>query len=372
MLDEHLVYSSDAVRLNAYRQAIHATIREGDRVVDLGCGTGILGLLCLQAGASHIVAIDESPMLGIARRALALAFPPDRLTFIAANSHRAVVEPLVDLVVCDHVGFFGFDYGIVPTLQDARHRLLVPGGRVIPSVIRLEIAAVESESSAARFDHWAATPVPPELSWVRHHAVNTKFEVDLKPNELISVPAPLGAINLLIDQPGFVRWEVILTATRVGSVCALGGWFDCELAPGVTMTNSPLAAARLNRSQALLPIDEAVAVEEGDPIAVTVMARTSESLIAWSVEFPRQQRRFSQSTWKGLPLSSSDLMRERADRIPQITKSGAARQTVLGYCDGRRTAREIEAEVLRAHPELMPSAEETANFVAQVLARDTE
>ena len=55
-----------------------------------------------------------------------------------------------------------------------------------------------------------------------------------------------------------------------------------------------------------------------------------------------------------------------------MSREGQARITVLGYCDGRRTAREIEQAVLRDHPELFPSPEEISRFVAQALGRDTE
>jgi hypothetical protein len=43
---------------------------------------------------------------------------------------------------------------------------------------------------------------------------------------------------------------------------------------------------------------------------------------------------------------------------------------VLSYCDGRRTAREIEQQVLADHPDLLPSPDETVRFVVHVLARD--
>ena len=71
-------------------------------------------------------------------------------------------------------------------------------------------------------------------------------------------------------------------------------------------------------------------------------------------------------------LAAEDLMRSRPDRVPQLSADGRARTTVLGYCDGRRTAREIEQAVLRDHPDLLPSPDEISRFVAQVLGRDTE
>ena len=51
---------------------------------------------------------------------------------------------------------------------------------------------------------------------------------------------------------------------------------------------------------------------------------------------------------------------------------GHARAAVLAYCDGRRSAREIEQAVLRDHPGLYPTAAEISRFVFQVLGRDAE
>ena len=44
---------------------------------------------------------------------------------------------------------------------------------------------------------------------------------------------------------------------RDGTMHGLAGWFDCELADGVSMTNSPLSDRAIDRSQAFLPIEEA-------------------------------------------------------------------------------------------------------------------
>lgn len=45
--------------------------------------------------------------------------------------------------------------------------------------------------------------------------------------------------------------------------------------------------------------------------------------------------------------------------------------TVLAYCDGKRTARDIEQAVLRDHPDSFPSPKEFSNFVLHLLGRDT-
>ena len=70
-------------------------------------------------------------------------------------------------------------------------------------------------------------------------------------------------------------------------------------------------------------------------------------------------------------MAPSDLVRSRPDHVPQLSREGRASVVVLGYCDGRRTVREIEDAVLRDHPDLFPTRDETARFVAYVLGRDT-
>ena len=215
------------------------------------------------------------------------------------------------MVICDHVGYFGFDYGIVHTLQDARRRFLKPGGSLIPARLRLQLGAVESESCRDKAEGWRAAGVPAEFHWLRQYAVNAKHAVELPREAVLGAPAELGDIDLYADNPDFFSWTAELRIERDGVMHGLAGWFECELAEGVWMTNSPLADQAIQRPQAFLPIDEAVPVQAGDTVKTRVMARPADHLIAWVVDFPATGRRFSHSTWQGLLLAPEDLMRSR-------------------------------------------------------------
>ena len=87
--------------------------------------------------------------------------------------------------------------------------------------------------------------------------------------------------------------------------------------------------------------------------------------------FEEAKRRFSHSTWQGMVLTPEELIRANPTRVPRISPKGRARMTVLSYCDGRRTIREIEQAILRDHPDLFPSPGEIARFITHVLGRDT-
>ncbi|HEX4348551.1 MAG TPA: hypothetical protein VHZ73_13330, partial [Vicinamibacterales bacterium] len=82
IVDEHRKYLQDTVRVGALRRAIAATVRPGDVVLDLASGTGILGLLALDAGAGRVYSIESTGMVEIARSIAAANGLADRWTFV--------------------------------------------------------------------------------------------------------------------------------------------------------------------------------------------------------------------------------------------------------------------------------------------------
>ena len=371
MIREHLGYVSDGIRLEHFKAALAKVIRPGDRVADLGSGSGVLGLLCLQAGASHVVAIDDSAIIDIARESLVRAGQGDNATFIRGISSQIELPEPVDVVICDHVGYFGFDYGIIEFIQDARRRFLKPGGTLMPSKIRLNVAAVASRQCSELSLGWQGEKVPPEFNWLSSYSINAKHAVTLERDDVLCTPAVLGDIDLYADSPAFFSWVAELRIERDTVMHGLAGWFECELAENIWMTNSPLAETPIQRPQAFFPIGDAVQVKSGDVVKVTLMARPTEHVIAWAVEFPATGQRFSHSTWQGMLLSPEDMLRSNPNHVPQLSREGQARMTVLGYCNGIRTVHEIEQAVLRDHPDLFPSSTEISHFVFRILGRDT-
>ncbi len=370
LLAEHLEYVSDSARLQRFERALAGVIKPGARVADLGSGSGILSLLALRAGAAHVYAIDESDMIEVARETLSRCGMDGRVSFIAGRAQRVELPERVDAVMCDHVGGFGFDYGIVALLDDARRRFLKPGGAIVPRRLELHLAPVESARCHALGEGWSAPGVPAEFHWLRGLCINSEHLVDLEPGELLGAPARLGAIDLAAPAAQFLSWSAELAVERDGVLHGVGGWFDCELAEGVRMTNSPLAPDRIRRSQVFFPIEEALPVRAGQRLATTVMARPGDEVIAWSVE--SEGRRFAHSTWQSTPLSPRALRRADPARVPSPGREAAARAIILALCDGRRTACEVEDAVVRAHPALLPSETEIRRFVGRVLAQDTQ
>ena len=372
ILEEHLGYLADPVRHARLRAAIAALVRPGDRVVDLGCGSGVLGLLCLQHGAGFVDAIDQTAMLEVARKTFRRTGHADRVRLHQDSTYRVELEASADVLVCDHVGFFGIDYGVLEMLADARKRFLKPGGHILPRRVQLLVAAAHSDACRQQAEGWASDKVAPEFHWLREHGINAKYSTDLAASELISGLVQIADLETGPEYPSLLRWQAELTVDRDGMLDGLMGCFRAELADGVWMSNSPLEEDAISRHQAFLPIAERLPVSAGDKLSVDIMQSPAKNLVAWQVEHLPSGRRFSHSTFAGQLLTQRELARHRPNRQPSLSRSGQARRIVLGYVDGTRTAVDIEQAVLRDHPNLFPSPAVTRRFVAATLERDTE
>ena len=370
-LEEHHGYLADRVKIAQYQAAINRVVHPQHTVLDLGCGSGLLGLMALRAGASKVYFVEEGSVLEVARQTIMNAGFAGKSEFFLANSFELTLPERVDVVICDHVGYFGFDYGILGLLSDARQRFLKPGGVLIPEEIKLQVAPIESEACRQLVDRWRDGSVPEDFTWLGTTAANTKHRMHLNGTELLADAAPIATLALGAEAQPFLSWNAEFRCTRDGTLDGIAGWFDCRLAKGVQMTNSPVAAERLNRPLAFLPIERPVPVSEGEPVNVTVMARHLDNVIGWVAELPASDQRFSQTTFNGLLLDHDALTRAHPERLATLNERGRARQIVLSYCDGARTVAEVQAMIQRDQPDLFPSPQAASAFVMQVLSWDT-
>ena len=118
------------MRVQAYRAAI---LRQcaGKRVVEIGCGTGILSIFAAQAGATAVTAIEETRIAELAARLLVANGVEDRVEIKLGNSRDVEIDPPADVIVHELLGSDPFSESILPVIADAR-RFLAPGGRFEP------------------------------------------------------------------------------------------------------------------------------------------------------------------------------------------------------------------------------------------------
>ncbi len=362
VLEEHFEYLALKGRYELYARAIKQAVKPGDSVADLGCGVGVLGIQALNAGAAHVFGIDRSDAIEIARETVRREGLSDQYTCMKTSTFRAELPQRADVLICDHVGFFGIDYGIIAMMEDARRRLLKPGGKFIPRQIALQVAGVSSDACHALATAWSQQPIPPEYAWLNDYSANTKHAVDLTSGDLCSEGAALGIVRLGEDSPDSFEFSAQIEIARDCQLHGLAGWFDCELADDVWMNNSPVADDAIGRSQAFFPLAEPVKVAAGDTISATLRIRHDRSIISWTVDFPGELPRQSMTTWKSTILTQADLAVQTGGPLSP-NQLGRARAALHGLLDGTRSAQQIEDALRTVLPPLFPSDEELHRFV---------
>lgn len=379
VLDEHRQYLADRNRLDAYGRAIEDEVKPGAVVVDLGAGTGIMGLLACRAGASRVYCIEETSLIGLARELFRANGFADRVTFVKEFSTHLTLPEQADVVVADQIGRFGFDAGVFEYFSDARRRFLKPGGAMIPSCIDLMVAPVEHAEQSRQIEFWDQRPAGFDFRPARAIAVNTGYPTTLERRHLLASAGMIA--SLAADEcPGSISGiEATMAVERAGTLHGIGGWFRAQLSPRVTMSNGPLEAGRIGRRNVFFPVDAPLAVEPGDRVRVVMNIQPRDLMITWKVEVRGKpalkgepgaiKARFTHSTFQGMLVCKEDLARSQPAFVPALTPRGEARRSILELCDGRRRLAEIEQEVLRRHPQLFPSLAEAAAFVSEVVTR---
>jgi len=379
MLEEHRHYLTDKTRVAAYRRAIQEVVKPGAVVLDLGAGTGILGLLCCQAGAHRVYCIDRSGMIEIARAIAPANNASEKLVFINDLSLNAALPERVDLVVADQIGGFGFEAGLLEYFSDARSRFLKPEGVMMPSRVDLWIAPVECSEMWSKVDFWNRSPAGCDFSAAFTWAANTAYPVKLRPEYLLGDPARAVSLVLTATPMHMVNVEAAIVVHRPGQLHGIGGWFNAALSPSVMMSNSPLISTPIDRMNVFYPVQEPLYLREGDRITIQMKILPASGIVSWSVsQVPHAQETggdevsvnpppISQSTWKGLLVSREQLSRSSTTARPALSPHGKARLLVLHLSDGQKTLAEIEDEVYLRHGGLFRTRDELSRFVTSII-----
>lgn len=311
-IDGHRGFIADTLRVEKFRQALAQVVRPGAVVADIGTGTGILALLACEAGAARVYAVERGPIIGLAREIAAANGWADRIHFVRAASASAAIPEPVDVVVADLIGPFAFEPGLFDVLADARARYLKPDGHTVPSRITLHVAAAESASLRAELDFWRGRPAGLDMTAAYERARKTVHNQFLPPHALITPPAGAGSHALPTTGVPAIRVDARVRATRDGVIDALAGWFDAELAPGVSITNAPDRPDRINRRLLLLPVSPGISVSAGDAVEFSLRLKPHTWVYRWQVRHASaagELRTFDGSTFEGLLLSREDLTR---------------------------------------------------------------
>ena len=303
---------ADAPRMDAYATALRRVVGPDSVVMDLGCGPGVFALLACKFGARRVYAVEPENVIGLAREAAAANGFPELIEFFETLSTEITLTEPADIIISDLRGVLPWFEQHIPSIIDARKRLLASGGVLIPRRDILWAAVVEApEQYEELIAPWQSNKFDLDLSAGTRLITNTWRKTRIAPEQLISEPACWTSIDYYeVDSPD-MRAEITWRVEREGTAHGVAVWFDSELADDVRISNHP-AAPPLIYGNGFFPFSQPVDVAEGDRVELQLAADLVQDGDVWRWDTKvfadtHVKASFRQSTFFGVPLSTAQL-----------------------------------------------------------------
>src|SRR5215218_96635 len=200
---------ADAPRMDAYAAALRDTVKPDSVVMDLGSGPGVFALLACKLGARRVYAVEPENAIGLAREAAAANGCADRIEFFENLSTEITLPEPATIIVSDLRGVLPWFQQHLPSIIDARRRLLACGGVLIPRRDILWAAVVEAPDRYEEITGpWQHNPFELDLSAGTRLVTNTWRKTLLKPEQLLTEPMCWTTIDYYeVDSPD-IRAEI--------------------------------------------------------------------------------------------------------------------------------------------------------------------
>lgn len=312
----HRMLLNDPVRMEAYRAAIHQTVRPGNTVLDAGCGTGILAMFACQAGARRVYAIERGPVIAVARELAATNGFADRITFLHQDIVNVSLNERVDVAVSELIPKAVLGQGMAELIGWVREHFLKPSGRIVPERVDLWVAPVNDPRMLeyGRLPEVASYGI--DFLPLRRRIINRPFSLRIRQDGLLA-PGQI-AYSYVADRSRTVdAFDTVLSfkAEKNGTLHGWGAWFSSTLSPGVCLDNHPPGIASWDNLAFILPAP--VALQAGAAIELRFRGRADSrmpELWAWDTRVGRPGNWVSsdrQSTFEAELLTPERLEQSR-------------------------------------------------------------
>jgi hypothetical protein len=276
----HLSMLDDRARTKGFCDALRATVEANDVVVDIGTGTGILATCAAQAGARQVYAVESSGIADVAARMFEANGVAERVMLVRRRSTSATLPELASVLVTETIGNDPLDEQLLEIIADAKHRLLAPGARIIPSAIQIYGVAVDIPRvllekhvfTSRKLDEYRAA-YEMDFSVLADHQLSSTEPIMVESKELATWPLGPPALLAEVDfSKPFETWlatrarlTVACDTQHLGIVLA----FRAKLAEGIILSTLPGEVEKANHwAYALFPAFDHPVLAKGETALV--------------------------------------------------------------------------------------------------------
>lgn len=273
----------DEVRTKSYRDSIYQNghLFKDKVVLDVGCGTAILSMFAVKAGAKHVIGVDMSTIIDKAREIVDRNGMSDKITLLQGKMEEVELPfDKVDIIISEWMGYFLLYESMLDTVLYARDKYLVKDGLIFPDKATIFVAGIEDgeykEEKIGFWDNvWGFDYTPMKETAMKEPLVDT---VDLK--AVVTDPAHVITFDLNTVTAADLAFtqNFSINVRRNDFVHALIAWFDIEFAAchkPIRFSTGP-HTKYTHWKQTVFYLTEVLTVEEGEKITGTLVNKPSE------------------------------------------------------------------------------------------------
>ncbi|KAK3862096.1 hypothetical protein Pcinc_032007 [Petrolisthes cinctipes] len=227
--DIHHEMLSDSVRTESYRAALleNTEMVRGKKVLDLGCGTGILSLFSAKAGAT-VTAVDMSDVLFQAIDIVRENKMESSITLLKGRLEDLNFEHHFDFIVSEWMGYFLLFEGMLDSVLHARDHHLAPGGTLLPNRCTMHLLGADDMDTYNKLVVFWDDVYGFKMSCMKQEVVKEASTDVVKSENIITTAAKIADFDLMKIQPSDTEFttKFSLAVSRQGQITTLVGYFD--------------------------------------------------------------------------------------------------------------------------------------------------
>ncbi len=238
-LTVHKDMLDDKRRTDSYKMAIEKVVREGDVVVDVGTGTGILAFMAVLAGAKKVYAIEKMNIINLAKKIAGHNGLSDKIYFVRGDSKEVDIPEKADVIVSEVIGHFALDENMLDSIIDARKRFLKEDGVIIPKRVDLFFAPVTARKEYSELTYWKSHFYGIDYTPAFQEAVSNVYIDCFYPKQFLTEHKLIRSINLTTEDDVNLSAEAEFNIQRSGKLHGFVGWFEAYLLDEIKISTSP-------------------------------------------------------------------------------------------------------------------------------------